>query len=58
MAKKKFYAVKYADNTGLIFTDFDEYKKGIKGHSMSSSKGFKIFGLTTERINIGSYLAV
>ena len=42
MAKKKFYAVKYADNTGLIFTDFDEYKKGIKGHSMSSSKGFKM----------------
>lgn len=42
MAKKKFYAVRYADNTGIIFTDFDEYKKGIKGHSMSSSKGFKM----------------
>ncbi|HIB1875410.1 TPA: viroplasmin family protein [Enterococcus faecium] len=42
MGKNKFYAVKYADNTGLIFTNFDEYKKGIKGHSMSSSKGFKM----------------
>ncbi|EPI02844.1 hypothetical protein D920_00327, partial [Enterococcus faecalis 13-SD-W-01] len=41
MVKKNFYAVKYENNTGLIFTDYEEYRRGIKGCSNSSSKGFK-----------------
>lgn len=40
MGKKKFYAVRYADNTGLIFNNYDDYQNGIKGFSNSSSKGF------------------
>lgn len=41
MSKKQYYSVKYADNTGRIFTNFEQYKRGTKGYSGSSSRGFK-----------------
>lgn len=41
MSKKNFYAVKYTDKTGAIFTNLKDYKNGTKGYSGSSSKGFR-----------------
>lgn len=41
MSKNKFYSVKYANNTGKLFNNIDDYKKGIKGQSGSSSRGFR-----------------
>ncbi|MGG5318558.1 viroplasmin family protein [Enterococcus sp. AZ072] len=41
MSKNNYYSVKYTDNTGRIFTNFDDYQAGIKGHSGSSSRGFR-----------------
>ena len=40
MAKKRFYAVKYADGTGRFVNKFEDYIKAIRNYSGCSSKGF------------------
>lgn len=58
MAKKKYYAVKYQDNSGVIFSNFEDYLKGIKGFSGSKSKGFRELGDAKRWLGSRSYQVV
>lgn len=58
MAKKKYYAVKYQDNSGVIFSNFEDYLKGIKGFSGSKSKVFRELGDAKRWLGSRSYQVV